>query len=69
MRQERGEEDDDVEAYADGGATASNNNSVREGAAKSEAEIKRDRKWKNENKAKIAHHNRKDLAMKKNSFF
>lgn len=37
--------------------------------AKTEEEIKRDRRWKNDNKAKIAHHNRKDLAAKKSGSF
>lgn len=36
---------------------------------KSEADIKRERRWKNDNKAKVAHHNRKDLAARKNNFF
>jgi hypothetical protein len=37
---------------------------------KTEEEIKRDRRWKNENKAKTVHHNRKELASKKmNTFF
>lgn len=54
---------------AGGGGGAASNNATREGGAKSEAELKRDRKWKNENKAKLAHHNRKDLAMRKNNLF
>lgn len=41
----------------------------RDNVNKSESEMKRDRKWKNENKAKIAHHNRKNLSIKKNNFF
>jgi hypothetical protein len=34
-------------------------------APKTDEEIKRDRRWKNDNKAKVVHHNRKDLAAKK----
>jgi len=30
-------------------------------------EVKRDRRWKNDNKAKVVHHNRKELAAKKMS--
>ncbi|RNA20224.1 activating signal cointegrator 1 complex subunit 2 isoform X1 [Brachionus plicatilis] len=37
-------------------------------APKTDEEIKRDRRWKNDNKASIAHHNRKYLSMKKTGF-
>lgn len=37
-------------------------------APKTEEEIKRERRWKNDNKASIAHHNRKFLSMKKTGF-
>ncbi|CAF0807739.1 unnamed protein product [Brachionus calyciflorus] len=39
-----------------------------ESVQKTEEEIKRERRWKNDNKATIAHHNRKYLSMKKTGF-
>ena len=39
-----------------------------ESVQNTEEEIKRERRWKNDNKATIAHHNRKYLSMKKTGF-
>lgn len=58
--------DEESEEAQGGGAGARGDDNA---SNKSEADIKRERRWKNDNKAKVAHHNRKDLAARKNNFF
>lgn len=41
------------------------NNEDGGGEAQDDAKVQRDRRYKNTNKAKVVHHNRRDLAMKK----
>jgi hypothetical protein len=50
-----------------GEATAEAEGGEQTSKAKTLEEIKRDRRWKNDNKAKVVHHNRKELAAKKMS--
>lgn len=68
MRRNKAEEEysDEYETAGAGAASAQPNAAAGGGGApKSQEELKRDRKWKTENKSKLAHHNRKDLAAKK----